>query len=130
MENALRLLFSSTEISQVSFSKGAPNFQQKGVRLVSTRREGQLPPVAPPLYPPLVEDEINFIVTFPLFAKEREAMLNPICAKFSSIKMLSEKNIFIWLLSQEDIYCLEMVGKFCSKAFLIRDRTLKLVIYN
>ena len=78
----------------------------------------------------VVEDEIHFLVTCPLFAKEREAMLDPICAKFPSIRTLSEKNLFIWLLSQEDIYCIEMVGKFCSKAFLIRDKNLKLIIYN
>ena len=77
-----------------------------------------------------VENEIHFLVTCPLFAKDREAMLNSIYATFPSIRMLNEKDLFIWLLSQEIIYCLEMVAKFCSKAFLIREKTLKLLIYN
>ena len=78
----------------------------------------------------VVEDEVHFLVTCPLFAKDREAMLTSICAKFPSIRMLSEKNLFIWLLSQEDVYCLERVGKFCTNAFLLRENTLKLAIYN
>ncbi len=58
----------------------------------------------------------------------RKDMLDPIFQKYQTVKNLNEESLFIWLLSQEDIDCLGMVGKYCNKAFQKRDKALKQLI--
>ena len=78
----------------------------------------------------VLEDEVHFLVSCPLFTEERQQMLNSISAIFPSIILLKEQNLLIWLMSQEDVYCLEIVAKYCNKAFYIRERILKTVCKN
>ena len=75
----------------------------------------------------VIEDEIHFLTCCPLFATEREEMINSISEKYPSIKMLNTEKLLIWLLSQEDTACLELVGNFCKNSFKKREKELKII---
>ena len=78
----------------------------------------------------LVEDEAHFLVSCPLFNEERVEIHKFICKKFPSVNLLNETNTMIWLLSQEDVCALELIGNFCKKSFKIREKTLKILHTN
>ena len=76
----------------------------------------------------VLEDEIHFLIQCPLFAKERKIMLEPIFEEFPLTRSLGDRNIFIWLLSQEiDKYVIRL-GKFCNEACNLREQNLQLHI--
>ncbi len=75
----------------------------------------------------VIEDEIHFLTCCPLFATEREEMINSISEKYPSIKMLNMEKLLIWLLSQEDPACLELVGNFCKNSFKKREKEIKII---
>ena len=72
-----------------------------------------------------LEDEVHFLTECPLFVEIRKDMLSNITGKFPSVELLHGKNLLIWLLSQEDKFCLELVGKFCRTAFNLRGKALQ-----
>ena len=72
----------------------------------------------------VVEDEIHFLLTCPLYQKDRRDMLEQIFSKFPSNRPLGTKNLFIWLLCQEDNICLRILANYCNSAFYERTKNL------
>ena len=70
-----------------------------------------------------VEDEKHFMLACPISSEERENMLNIIFTKFPSTRLLDENNLFIWLMTQEDKYCISILAKFINHMFYVRKHT-------
>ncbi len=45
--------------------------------------------------------------------------------EYPKVKPLNKQDLSIWLMSEEDIYCIEKGSRFCEKAFRKQDRQLK-----
>ncbi len=71
-----------------------------------------------------VEDEMHFVLVCPLFKKERLDMLQIIFRKFPNTELLTNENLFFWIMSQEQYELIKLLGKFCTKAFNARKRYL------
>ena len=50
----------------------------------------------------MVEDEIHFIMIYPLYCEKREEMSPLTENKYPKVSQLSLKDKFVWLMSQED----------------------------
>ena len=70
------------------------------------------------------EDEIHFTLSCTLFCDERKGMLNEINNKFPSTTLLSTDNLYIWLMSQEDNFCIKLLAEFIRNAFSKREKNL------
>ena len=68
-----------------------------------------------------VEEEVNFLLACPIYANERNIMLDRIHTQFPSTLLLNHTDIFLWLMTQEDIIFIKSIGKFCSRSFENRD---------
>ena len=53
-----------------------------------------------------VEDEIHFVLACPLFNGERQSLLDEIYRTFPTSAALSERNMYFWLMTQEDYHTL------------------------
>ena len=73
----------------------------------------------------VVEDEVHFLLTCPEFNEERSDMLNLVYSKFPSTRPLKEQNLFIWLMSQEDRYCINILAKYINHTYQKRNSSLK-----
>ena len=69
----------------------------------------------------VLEDELHFAMECPLFSNTREPMLSKIKEKFPSTRHLTMNNLFIFLMSQEDLNCLAELAIFCKRSFEIRE---------
>ncbi len=72
----------------------------------------------------LVENEVHFIMSCPLYKVQRKQMLGMIFQKFPNTAKLNEENMFFWLMSQEEKDVIESLGHFCNKSFERRKRFL------
>ena len=70
-----------------------------------------------------VEDEVHFLMSCPLYSTERQKMLDIIHKKFPSTLLLNPNDMFLWLMTQENVVFIKSIGKFCKKSFKIRDET-------
>ena len=72
--------------------------------------------------PNLVEDEIHFVLSCPLFAEERKKVLEKIYRRYPNTALLNNKNMFVWLMCQEDCETTKLLGNFCKKSFNKRTK--------
>ena len=63
-----------------------------------------------------VEDELHFLLHCPFYMKERDFMLQKIEQRYPNVKILSDENKFIWIMSQEDDDCIQWVATYIHKA--------------
>jgi hypothetical protein len=68
----------------------------------------------------VLEDEIHFLLECPLYATERNALLNNIFHKYPNISTLQLDMQFIWLLSAEDKYVCSEIARFIHQGFAER----------
>ena len=66
-------------------------------------------------------DEIHFVMMCPQFHEDRQCLETRIVNLFPNVIQLSVWNKFIWLLSQEDKSCLNLVANFLSKCFRLKS---------
>lgn len=69
-----------------------------------------------------VEDEIHFVLSCPLFAEERKKVLEKIYRRYPNTALLNNKNMFVWLMCQEDCETTKLLGNFCKKSFNKRTK--------
>ena len=69
-----------------------------------------------------VENEVHFLLSCSLLNEERQKFLEQVYRKFSNTALLSELNLFVWLMTQEDSFTTIRLGKFCKTSF---DKRLK-----
>ena len=80
-----------------------------------------------------VETEVHFLLSCPLYESERQKILEITYRNFPSTISLSEHDMFIWLMSQEDYETTKLLGNFCKTSFEIRTKYFNNVgtqIYN
>ena len=66
------------------------------------------------------EDELHFMMECHAYRNEREAFLNDIYDMCMNASNLSSENLFIWLLSNEDVNIMTKTIKFVHKCFQIK----------
>jgi len=71
-----------------------------------------------------VEDEFHFLFKCPLYNKERETVLNEICKDNQNLLNLSDKQIFSWILTNENSSILFKLCNFLVIGFGIRSRKI------
>ncbi len=71
-----------------------------------------------------MEDEFYFIMTCPLYCKEREEMISLTVKKAPTVSKLSLKDKFIWLMSQKDIELIKILAKYINNSFERRESFL------
>ena len=69
-----------------------------------------------------VETEVHFLLSFPFYESERQKILEITYRNFPSTISLSEHEMFIWLMSQEDYETTKLLGNFCKTSFEIRTK--------
>ena len=72
----------------------------------------------------IVEDEIHFLLVCSLFNEERQRFLEEIHKKFPATVLLNDRNMFLWLMSQEDYIITKRIGMFCKTSFTKRSKFL------
>ena len=72
----------------------------------------------------IVEDEIHFLLVCSLFNEERQKFLEEIHKKFPATVLLNDRNMFLWLMSQEDYIITKRIGMFCKTSFTKRSKFL------
>ncbi len=73
-----------------------------------------------------VEDEFHFLMICPLYAEERHQLLTVAKGKYPNTSCLSPQDLFIWLMSQEDIELVKILAKNVTLSFRNRDKFLSL----
>ena len=68
-----------------------------------------------------IGNEIHFVMVCPQFQEERKFLETKIADLYPNVSQLSVQNKFIWLLSQEDKYCLNLLAAFFLKCFKIKS---------
>ena len=71
----------------------------------------------------VIEDEVHFVISCPQFQDERKCLETKIANVYPNVKRLTALNKFIWLLSQEDKYCLNLVAAFLFKCFKLKSES-------
>ena len=66
-------------------------------------------------------DEVHFVMMCPQFHEDRKCLETRIVNLFLNVIQLSVWNKFIWLLSQEDKSCLNLVANFLLKCFRLKS---------
>ena len=64
-----------------------------------------------------IEDEIHFAMQCNYFIHSRTSMLNTIYAKYKNIVNLDDKDKFIWLMSNENAFVLNVFVKFLYDSY-------------
>lgn len=70
-----------------------------------------------------IEDEIHFVTSCPKYTNERRALLGKI-REYANIDHLSARDLFIWLLTNENRHVCKNVARFTHECFKIRKLTL------
>ena len=68
-----------------------------------------------------IGDEIHFVMVCPQFQEERKLLETKIADLYPNVSQLNVHNKFIWLLSQEDKYCLNSSATFFLQCFKIKS---------
>ena len=68
-------------------------------------------------------DEVHFVMMCPQFQEDRKRLETKIVNLFPNVIQLSVWNKFIWLLSQEDKNCLNLVATFLLKCFRLKSES-------
>ena len=68
-------------------------------------------------------DEVHFVMICPQFQDDRKCLEIKIANVYPNVKRLNAWNKFIWLLSQEDKYCLNLVATYLSKCFKLKSES-------
>ena len=68
-------------------------------------------------------DEIHFVMICPQFQEDRKCLENKIANVYPNVNQLSVQNKFIWLLSQEDKHCLNLIASFLLKCFKLKSES-------
>ena len=71
-------------------------------------------------------DEVHFVMMCPQFHEDRKCLETRIVNLFPNVIQLSVWNKFIWLLSQEDKNCLNLVANFLLKCFRLKSEFFSL----
>ena len=71
-----------------------------------------------------VENDVHFLLSCSLLNEEQQKFLEQVYRNFPNTALLSELNLFVWLLTQEDSCTTILLGKFCKTSF---DRRLNFV---
>ena len=69
-----------------------------------------------------VENEVHFLLSCSLLNEELQKFLEQVYRNFPNTALLSELNLFVWLMTQEDSFTTILLGKFCKTSF---DKRLK-----
>ena len=69
----------------------------------------------------VVEDEIHFLISCPLYHDERRALFNTVISKCPQFSLMREQESFVFLLTSEDADILTWTGKFIYNAFKKRN---------
>ena len=69
-----------------------------------------------------VENEVHFLLSCSLLNEEGQKFLEQVYRNFPNTALLSELNLFVWLMTQEDSFTTILLGKFCKTSF---DKRLK-----
>ena len=67
-----------------------------------------------------IGDEIHFVMVCPQFQEERKLLETKIADLYPNANQLSVHNKVIWLLSEEDKYCLNLIATFFLKCFKMK----------
>ena len=68
-------------------------------------------------------DEIHSVMICPQFQEDRKCLKNKIGNVYPNVNQLSVQNEFIWLLSQEDKHCLNLIASFLLKCFKLTSES-------
>ena len=68
-----------------------------------------------------IGDEIHFVMVVPQFQEERKLLETKIGDLYLNVSQLNVHNKFIWLLSQEDKCCLNLVVTYSVKCFKLKS---------
>ena len=68
-------------------------------------------------------DEVHFVMMCPQFQEERKRLETKIVNSFPNVIQLSVWNKFVWMLSQEDKRCLNLVANFLSNCFKLKSES-------
>ena len=63
-----------------------------------------------------VEDEIHFLIECPFYMHERNSLFEYVFLHFANVAQLNDYDNFIWLMSQEDGFCILKVARYLQKA--------------
>ena len=77
-----------------------------------------------------VEDEFHFPMKCPLYNHERTVLLNKIYEMFPCIEKLSLRDQFVWLMSQENEICINLIASFITQSMSCRTKTLDDLLNN
>ena len=72
-----------------------------------------------------IEDEIHFLLVCPNLDTSRKPFLELINNYNKNFNSLSDCNKFLWLLSNEDRYVINLLFKMLEELFKIREELLK-----
>ena len=68
-------------------------------------------------------DEAHFVMICPQFQEDRKCLETKIANVYPNVKQLNAWNKFVWLVSQEDKYCLNLVAAFLLKCFKLKSES-------
>ena len=63
-----------------------------------------------------VEDEFHFLIECPFYMYERNSLFEYVFLHFANVAQLNDHDKFIWLMSQEDGFCILKVARYLQKA--------------
>ena len=68
-------------------------------------------------------DEVHFVMICPQFQEDRKCLETKIANVYPNVKQLNAWNKLVWLVSQEDKYCLNLVAAFLLKCFKLKSES-------
>ena len=69
----------------------------------------------------LIENELHFVLECPLYNSPRLEFLDNLFQKFPNLRNINLENLFIWIMSNEDLDFNAVFSLFLDKAFQIRQ---------
>ena len=77
-----------------------------------------------------MEDEFHFLMECPLYNSERTVLLNKIYEMFPCYEKLSLRDQIIWLMSQENEICINLIASLITQSMSRRTKTLDDLLNN
>ena len=77
-----------------------------------------------------VEDEFHFLMECPLYNSGRTVLLNKIYEMFPCIEKLSLRDQSVWLMSQENEICINLIASFITQYMSRKTKTLDDLLNN
>ena len=80
-----------------------------------------------PLCKIYVEDEIHFLTKCPLYESQRTDLYQYCLSSVDAFQLQTDKERFIFIMSNEDPLILHQLGNFISNSMIIRDFFLEII---